>query len=635
MERSGRIEHPRALRRVRGRWARGALAVCSAALVFALAKVQLLSTEHYALVAKENRLRPVVVRPPRGTIYDRHGQVVAENVVGYQVLLMPAPMDSLLAALGRLRPILGLTDEEIERAIRKYRRQSHLPMEVDNDASFAAVARLQERRFLFPGVLIHEYPKRRYPAGSAVAHVVGYVAEISERELGLPEFEGYRQGRWIGKAGLERSYEEVLGGEPGMRYLEVDALGRIKRWLPEEAGVPPIPGRDVRLHLDLDLQRYVAELFRDIAVEKRIGDFQAAFVAIEPETGGVLALYAAPNFDPNAFVGGIDPRTWKRLNDDPLDPLLNRANGAAQPPGSTFKMATASIAMQLGLLKPGDRMPIPCGGGLRYEGRYAQCWTGRGHGSLDLVGAIKNSCNVYFYQVGIRVGLARFLEIGSRMGFGKPTGIDLPDELPSTFPEGKEWWKRRFGYLPRDNEVMSLAIGQAAVNLTPLRLAQLYVAVARRDGKAPVPRLARTTEPPKVGLDLGIRDEQVLTLRKGLRRVVGPGGTAAMSRLPIWDFMGKTGTAQNPHGDDHAWFVGIAGPWGREPEIVAAMLLAHGEHGYVASGVVANAINFYLNRKYGLPFDRYPTVRERLPLGLPVDWRWYMSEVVDPPVTEH
>ncbi len=634
MDRKGRIEHPRALRRRRSQGARAAIAVSAAALTFALAKIQLITTEHYALIAKENRLRPVVVRAPRGTIYDRYGRIVAENDVGYQVLLMPAPMDSILATLERLRPILGLTDDEIERALRKYRRQSHLPMEVDNDASYSAVSRLQERRFLYPGVLIHEYPKRRYPAGPAVAHMVGYVAEISEAELALPEFATYSQGRWIGKTGLERSYEAVLGGEPGMRYLEVDAIGRIKRWLPEEAGVPPIPGRDIRLYLDLDLQRYVAELFRSMAEDLEIPDFQAAFVAIEPETGGVLALYATPNFDPNAFVGGVRPDLWQKLNDDPLNPLLDRASGAAQPPGSTFKMATAAMAMQLGLLKPGDRMPIACTGGLRYEGRYARCWIGSGHGSLDLVGAIKNSCNVYFYQVAIKVGLDRFLELGTRMGFGAPTGIDLPNELSSTFPPDRQWWQRRWGYRPNENEIMSLSIGQGAVNLTPLKLAQLYVAVARRDGKAPVPRMVRTNEPPQVGLDLGIRDEQIMVLRKGLRRVVGPGGTAAMSRLPVWDFLGKTGTAQNPHGDDHAWFVGIAGPWGKEPEIVAAMLLAHGEHGYTASGAVANAVNFYLNRKYGLPFDRYPTVRERLPRNLPVDWRWYMSEVVDPPDSE-
>src|SRR5690606_8709329 len=193
--------------------------------------------------AKGNRLRPWVGPAPRGTIYDRHGRIVAENDVGYRVLVMPAPMDSILAVVERLRPILGLTDDEIERALRKYRRESHLPMVLDHDASYSAVSRLQERRFLFPGVLIHEYPKRRYPAGAEWENLVGYVAENSEAELALSEFSGYSQGRWIGKAVIERSYERVLGGEPGMRYVEVDALGRIKRWLPEEAGVPAIPGR--------------------------------------------------------------------------------------------------------------------------------------------------------------------------------------------------------------------------------------------------------------------------------------------------------------------------------------------------------------------------------------------------------
>ncbi|HEX7051495.1 MAG TPA: penicillin-binding protein 2 [Longimicrobiales bacterium] len=634
MDRSSRVEILRSQRRRHGRWARVMTLVSVGALTFALAKLQLVAADEYALIAKENRLRPIVVRAPRGIIYDRHGRVVAENTVGYRVLLMPAPLDSLRNVLDRLRPVLGLTDADIEKAVRNYRRDGNLPMVAANDASPAAVARLQERRFLFPGVLVHEYPKRHYPAGAATAHVVGYVAEISEAELALPEFRGYKQGRWIGKAGLERSYERVLGGQPGVRYLEVDAVGRIKRWLPEEMGVPPIPGRDIRLYLDLDLQRYVAELIRDLGRTNDMGVPRAAFVAIDPRTGGVLALYASPGFDPNAFVGGINADVWRRLVNDPADPLLNRVSGSAQPPGSTFKLATAAMAMELGVLKPGDVMPIPCTGGMRYERRYAQCWYARGHGYLDLVGAIKNSCNVYFYQVGIRIGLDRFLSLGSRMGFGRPTGIDLPNELSSTFPEGIAWWEKTFGYRPYDNEVMSLAIGQSAITLTPLKLAQIYVALARPDGKAPVPRLVQNDSAPRLGIDLGLDKDQIRELRRGFRRVVGPGGTAALSRLDRWDFLGKTGTAQNPHGDAHAWFVGIAGPFGEEPEIVAAMLLEHGMHGYVASGVVANAVNFYLNRTHGLPFERYATPRELLPRGFPIDWAWFQSEVVDPPVAE-
>src|SRR5690606_2889103 len=275
--RRGRTERPRVERLRLGQWSRVALLVSSTALTFALARIQILASDQYALIAKENRVRPIVVPAPRGTIYDRYGQVVAENTVGYQVLLMPAPMDSMLAQLARLRPVLGLTDREIALALARYRREPHLPMQVTANASPGGVARLQERRFLFPGVLIHQYPRRHYPAGAAVAHLAGYVAEISSAELELPEFAGYRQGRWIGKAGLERSYEHVIGGEPGVRYLEVDALGRIKRWLPEESGLPPIPGRDLTLYLDLDLQRYIMEIFPK--------GMRGAFVALDPQTG--------------------------------------------------------------------------------------------------------------------------------------------------------------------------------------------------------------------------------------------------------------------------------------------------------------------------------------------------------------
>jgi len=628
---SGRPPQPEWVREYRARWARVAVVVTVSALTFALVRIQLYSSLAYSLLALENRTRAVVVPAPRGTVYDRHGRVVAENLVGYRVLLMPAPLDSLIGAVDRLRPILGLTDAEVERAFRKYQREPHYPMLVKQDASPGAVTRLQERRFLFPGLLIDEYPKRHYPAGSAIAHLIGYVSEISETELELPDFEGYRQGRWVGKAGLERSYERELGGEPGVRYLEVDAVGRIKKWLPESVGVPPVPGRDLKLYLDLDLQKYIQFLFQDLVRSGELREVRGSFIAIDPKTGGILALYAAPDFDPNLFVGGIEPGVWTRLVEDEADPLLNRASGSAQPPGSTFKLMTASMALSLGLINPGDRMPVACVGGLRYEGRYARCWYGRGHGSLDLIGAIKNSCNVYFYQLGIKIGLERFMEEGTRLGFGEATGIDLPNEITSIYPKDREWWLDRFGENPRANEVLSLAIGQSTINMTPLRVAEVYTALARLDGRAPVPRLVQRDEPAPIGIDLGLEPDQIKALRKGFRRVVGPGGTAALSRLPGWDFLGKTGTSQNPHGEDHAWFVGIGAPFGAEPEIVAVMLLEHGEHGYIASGVVANAINFYLSRKYGEPFERYPTPRERLPRGLDVDWNWYLSEVVDPP----
>jgi penicillin-binding protein 2 len=598
--------------------------VAALALSFALFKLQVLDVRDYALMARENRLRSVVIPAPRGTIYDRHGQVIAENEVGYQVMLMPAPVDTLRAEIARLGPILGLTALDIQTAFRKWRREPHLPMVVLPDAPPVAVARMEERRFVFPQVLVSAYPKRRYVAGAAVGHFVGYVSEITQGELAQRRFAGYRQGRWVGQAGLEASYERQLGGEPGMRFLELDAMGHIKRLLPDGLGVPPIPGRDLQLNLDLDLQRYIEHIFPD--------SMSGAMVALDPHNGGVLAYYATPGFDPNLFVGGVSARVWNALNTDPRVPLLDRAGGAAQPPGSTYKLAVATMGLETGAISPTQTMPVPCTGGMAYMGRYARCWDRHGHGYLTLPYAIEKSCDVYFYQVGIRLGLKRFLREGSRLAFGSRTLVDLPraQELANSFPPNVEWWRERFGYLPTPTEVMSLAIGQGAITVTPLKLAQIYLALARADGRAPAPRFAVNDSAAPFTYVTHLRPNQIATLRLGMRLVLGPGGTAHLSRLRNWDFMGKTGTAQNPHGADHALFVGIAGPFGREPDIVLASIIEHGTHGFIASGYAADAINFYLDRKYRRPFDPYPTPRDKIAHNLPLDWAWLNSPIVSP-----
>jgi penicillin-binding protein 2 len=590
-----------------------ALVVVLAGLLSALYILQVEAADEYALVARQNRLRPVPVRAPRGTIYDRHGQVVAENVVGYEVQIMPAPEDTLRARIARLSPVLGLDSLAAETILRRWRRQRHLPVTVARDASPVAVARLAERRRAYPEVMVNEYPKRQYSAGSAVSNIVGYVAEISSGELETERFAEYEQGRWIGKTGLELEYEEHLGGEPGVRYLEIDARGRIESLLPEELGIPPIPGRDLHLYLDLDLQRFVAELFKD--AETYFGrPMSGGFAAIDPQTGGVLALYSNPTYDPNLFVGGIDQANYDRLRADPAKPLLDRASGTRQPPGSTFKLPVAAMALDLGVITPEEYMPVACSGGMAYQGRYARCWGV--HGRMNLRLGIKNSCDVYFYQVGIRIGLRRFLEEGTKLGFGGRTGLDLPTEIASIFPSSPEDMERRLGYFPPENEIMSLSIGQGLVTLSPLKIAQLFVPLARPDARALAPRLARIDEPQPFVNDFRISKEQVDILREGMRMVLSPGGTAPLTQLLGWDFMGKTGTAQNSHGDDHGWFVGIGGPTDGPPEIVAAILIEAGLHGSDVSGWVGNAVNFYLSRKHGKEFVRYATPRERYRRGL-------------------
>lgn len=624
LRRTSRIQQPRAQRRRRGVGAKLLLALALIFLVTPLYRLQVSATEEYTMQARQNRMRPVVVRAPRGTIYDRHGRVVAENIVGWQVLLMPAPEDSLRAQIERLLPITEMDSADIAYAFRRYRLARHLPMELMRDAPPEVAARLLERMHEYPGVLVQEYAKRHYPSGPAVAHFIGYVNEVSPRDLESERFKGYEQGRWIGKAGLELQYEEHLGGTPGVRYLEIDARGRIQGFLPPDSvGVPPVPGKDLHLYLDLDLQEYIAEIFPK--------DSTGAIVAIDPKTGGVLAYYSNPSYDPNAFIGGVSNAYYSQLRDDPAIPLLDRVVGSGQPAASTWKLAVAGTALDLGVIRPDEYMPIPCTGGLFY-GRYAKCWYTPGHGRMNLIEGIKNSCNVYFYQLGIRIGLERFLETGTRLGFDRKTGIDVPHEILPNFPTGLDYYERRFGYRPNDNEVLSLVIGQGPITMTAIKLAHIYSALTAPNGSVPAPRLAMDMDAQRDTFHFNLDAQDRWYLEAGMRRVVGPGGTAALSRLVEWDFIGKTGTAQNPHGPDHAWFVGTgARKPGDEPEIAVTMFMEFAEHGYTASGYVAEAINFYLSRKYGVPFRKYATPRLRFNKGLPVNWN-YSIPVVDPPM---
>jgi len=622
MQFNTRIHQSRAQRQRRGIGARFIIIALTLFLVLPLYRLQIASGEQFALEARQNRMRPVVVRAPRGTIYDRHGRIVAENIVGYQVLLMPAPEDTLRSQLARLSPVLGLDSTDIAVAFRRYNRARHLPMEVLRDAAPEAIARLEERRFEFPEVLVQEYPKRHYPAGQAIAHFIGYISEISESELEQPAFEGYEAGRWIGKAGLERQYEKRLGGEPGVRHLEIDARGAIKRWLPPEIGQRPLPGEDVQLYLDLDLQEYIAHIFPK--------EYTGAIIALDPRTGGILAYYSNPTFDPNEFIGGIPTALWDSLRFDPGKPLLDRVGNSGQPAASTFKLAVAGMALDLGVITPEEYMPIPCTGGMSYGGRYVRCHLASGHGRQDLINAIKNSCNVYFYQVGLRIGFERFLETGTRLGFAERTGVDIPNEFKPNFPSEKGYWERRFGYEPKESEVLSLSIGQGPLQMTALKLAQIYASLVTPDGKVPAPRFASDIGAPADTFDLNLDRRDVWFLEAGMRRVVAPGGTAQLSRLQDWDFIGKTGTAQNPPNLAHGWFVGAGGPKGEDAEIAVTMFLEHAEHGYIPSGYVAEAINFYLDRIHGKPFRGWATPRHLAPRGLPV-WNWSVP-IEDPPM---
>jgi penicillin-binding protein 2 len=585
--------HPHARRR-RSLSAMLFLVMALGLLGAAFFRTQIVKNDEFALRADDNRFDIVPIDAPRGAIYDRNGKLVAETVTGYGLSVEPGPADSVRARLAPVVQLLGLDSAAVESVVAASRTSRGKPVPVVPHLSFEQVSRLEERRGRIHGLRLETRPVRRYPAGAAVAHVVGYVLEINDRELASKEWEGYRSGQHIGKSGLERQYEKQLGGTMGAQYVEVDARGRVLGRFAPQINDPPEPGEDIRLTLDLDLQRYIHQTWPE--------GFRGAAVAMVPSTGEILALYSAPTYDPNLFVGGVSGRDWSALNTDPARPLLNRAIAGIYPPASTWKLATAIIGLERGVITPEYVMPVSCVGGMAYAGRYSRCWKREGHGPQNLIQAIANSCNVYFYQLGIRLGLDNLAQAGTRLGFSRATGVDMPGERVGTFPDGKQWYVDRFGWRPPPSEVMNVSIGQGPNAQTPLRMAQFFSALAS-NGTARTPHLMMRRDAP-VETNLGVSKQTLASVWQGMAAVIEQGGTAHAVELANWKLYGKTGTSQNSADPrkPHAWFTGFAGPRGRDPEIVVAVIVEFGESGASAAAPVAARIaDFYLNRKHGRP----------------------------------
>ena len=568
-------------------------ALVLASLGSAFFRTQVVENDDYALRAEDNRLRWSSIPAPRGAVYDRNGELIAETVTTYDLQIDPLSADSTLALLERLREPLALSDSAVEALLARHESQPGRPLMVATGLDFPQVAWVEEHRPELREVTLHPRPRRRYPQGEAVAHLVGYVAEISGEELAdSSTWSGYRPGQEVGKAGIERQYEGLLGGVPGARFEEVDARGRVLRSLAPDRVELPASGVDIQLTLDLALQRYAHSIFPE--------GMNGAIVAMVPGTGEILALYSHPTYDPNLLVGGVTREVWRDLNRDPRRPLLNRALSGIYPPGSTWKLATAIIGLEKGVITPETEMPIPCTGGMSYAGRYSRCWKQEGHGRLDLAGAIQHSCNVYFYQLGIWLGLNRLAAEGTRLGFARRTGVDLPGEVSGVFPNGEESYRERFGWSPTPSEVMSLAIGQGPNSQTPLRMAQFFAALAA-DGTAAAPHLLAGAPPAgEPETDLRVGAATLTAVRAGLARVTEEGGTAYAASLQRWKLYGKTGTAQNAQEPDrpHAWFTGFAGPHDGKPEIVVAVVVEFGEHGSSAAApLAAKVAEYWLERR--------------------------------------
>jgi penicillin-binding protein 2 len=575
--------HPNDVAR-RARFASIGLMGAFVVLLGAFFKTQVLQNAQYVLQSESNRLREVPLPAPRGIIYDRAGRVIAENVPGYTVSILSPTPDSLRAVMRRLSATIPIAADQIDAAVRRYRRAPNRPTAILADASFDVVSVLEEHRVQFPGLIIQSAPKRHYPDGPAVAAFVGYTGEITEAELNSKAYNNYKSGQQVGKGGLEKQYEDQLRGKEGTRFVEVDAKGRVVREAGARQEILPEAAKPLYTNIDLDLQEFTSKLFGD--------SLQGGAIAIEPNTGAVLALYSAPSYDPNRFIGGIPVDYWRDLNNDARRPLYNKVIQGRYPPGSTWKLATATWALENHIATLDEVMPTPCTGGFQFGNRYYHCWDPKGHGNLTLASAIEKSCDVYFYQLGLKIGLSRLIAGGVALNFRDKTGIDLPNESPGYFPYAVDYYTRLYGARGFSNSVvLNLAIGQGENSQTIASMARFYTALAT-DGQEVRPQIVRRVSAERQRI-FTLDSAQLMGLRAALAGVVSR-GTAAGEQIQGVVMAGKTGSAQNSQDPTHthAWFVGFAPA--DHPKIVVAVLLEFGGHGGHAARLAAKMIEHFL-----------------------------------------
>ncbi len=569
------------------------LGLLAVALVVRLLFLQIVFHPYYRRMADVNRLRLVPIPAPRGAIFDRHRRQIVTNRPSYSVSVLPYEVHDLKLTIERLAPLIGLTETELEAAIKRERTSRYEPIKVKKNVDFVTIARLEERNEDLPGVIYQAEQARDYPPNNWGSHLVGYISEISEQELLQLAPKGYRQGGYIGKRGIEKQYDQLLRGADGVLYLEVTAQGKVLGEVPDKPPLRPISGSDLVISIDMDVQA---------AAESALANFCCAgAVALDPSNGEILAFVSKPVYNTAGLSVGISFEEWNRIVNDPTHPLLNRVIQSQYPPGSTAKLLTAGAALEEGLVTARSLMSVACQGGYQFGNRFFRCWKPEGHGSLNLIGAIEQSCDAYFYQLGQKLGLNIWTEYAKKCGFGQRTVIDLPDEARGLAPTS-EWYDRRFGKGQWSTGVMlNLAIGQGEILTTPLQLANFYAALGN-GGVLWKPHLLRRVEDPDGAQEyrpeiverLPFSQETLETLKKALVQVVqGPHGTAHRSQVEGITVAGKTGTAENPHGKEHAWFVCFAPA--ENPKIALAVLVENAGHGGdIAAPIARQMLEAYL-----------------------------------------
>jgi len=571
------------------KWCKWVLIFTVIILTIKLWDLQIMKGSEMRKLSEQNRIRIKKVVAPRGVIFDKAGRIMADTRPSFNMYVTPEDIKDFNQTVDGLAKLINIDREEI---IDKMKISSSFPpsfpVKIKSDISMDEVAKVEAHRIYLPGVTIQIEPKRNYPYGKMIAHMLGYVSEISDEELKNKELKSYSPGDNIGRYGLERAYETFLRGKDGEKRVEVDAMGREVRTLEI---IEPIPGNNLYLNVNLDIQ---------LAVEKAFENKKGGCIAVETKTGAVLALVSRPSFDPNKFASGITKEDWKAITTDKLHPLQNRVTQGRYPPGSTFKIVSALKVLEEGIIN--ERTSFSCRGGFPFGNRVFKCWKKGGHGSVSVHRGIVESCDVFFYNVGLKLGVDRIHEMSEAIGLGKITGIDLPGEKNGLVPS-TAWKQKTYGQPWYEGETVSVSIGQGAVWLSPIQLVQLSTFVAN-EGVTFKPQIVNRivstegktikTFEPVMNANAKLKKEVFKIVKEGMRGVVNEqSGTAHGSHLQNISMGGKTGTAQSvgekgKNLGDHAWFIAFAPV--DDPAVSISVLVEYGGHGSSAAAPVAKLI---------------------------------------------
>jgi len=553
-----------------------------------LIQLQLINPEQSEKESEKNSVKTIITTPARGLIFDRNNLLMVDNKPSYTVTITKKEFDTLNTDL--VCQMVGITREEFKNFLDEIEGTNRfIPTRLARDVDFKVISFIEENKEALKGLDYKVEPVRFYPNRFRASHILGYTKEISKQQLKSQTGDYYKQGDLIGTTGLEAAYEEYLRGEKGYQFVLQDSKGKEVGPLNEgKNDIPAIPGYDLVLSVDAGLQEYA---------ERLLQNHKGAIVAIDPNNGEILALVSKPDFDLNYFSGKLSPHIWNMLNTNPDKPLFNRATMTKYPPGSTYKMVSAIAALQEGIMKVNST--LPCNGSFRYGNRV---FGDHGaYGSIGFVKSIESSVNVFYYQLVLKIGFDNWTKYGRIFGFGQKTGIDIPEETKGLLPS-EEYFNKVYG--PNGwtlGYLISLGIGQGELGVSPIQMAGYCMTLANF-GTYYQPHLVRFLKNPRTGelipvnykkRELGIDRKYFELVRKGMYLVVNGSGTARAIRSPEVEIAGKTGTAQNPHGRDHSWFIAFA-PYDNPKIAICVMVENAGFGAAVAAPIAARLIKTYL-----------------------------------------